>query len=144
MMDYYSDRPGPRLDAAVRTLRADNVVTSEERAMCEDSARPAVLRVDVISTIVDECLTRAVDHVYGGVECPFSLTGWLVFGKLECLAEFRSCLWGRLRAGVRARHMRDQVERMLRARIPQSGDFVNALAEVLCWDHVPHLERQGL
>ena len=88
-MDYYSTFPGPSKEEAIKTV----VIGLENNFYEENMDFINNNKKEDLEKMIFESINESIDILYkDSKECPFSLTGWSVFGIKDCKEKSKKIL----------------------------------------------------
>ena len=89
MMDYYSEFPGPSKDEAKKTItmRSEKTFYQENIDFIHNNKEVALKK------LISESIDESINILYkDSKDCPYSLSGWSVFGVKDCQEKSKKLL----------------------------------------------------
>ena len=89
MMDYYSEFPGPSKDEAKKTI----TMRSEKKFYQENIDFIHNNKQGALKKLISESIDESINILYkDSKDCPYSLSGWSVFGVKDCQEKSKKLL----------------------------------------------------
>ena len=89
MMDYYSEFPGPSKDEAKKTI----TMRSEKKFYQENIDFIHNNKEVALKKLISESIDESINILYkDSKDCPYSLSGWSVFGVKDCQEKSKKLL----------------------------------------------------
>ena len=89
MMDYYSEFPGPSKDEAKKTI----TMRSEKKFYQENIDFIHNNKEGALKKLISESIDETINILYkDSKDCPYSLSGWSVFGVKDCQEKSKKLL----------------------------------------------------
>ena len=89
MMDYYSEFPGPSKDEAKKTI----TMRSEKKFYQENIDFIHNNKEGALKKLISESIDESINILYkDSKDCPYSLSGWSVFGVKDCQEKSKKLL----------------------------------------------------
>jgi len=89
MMDYYSEFPGPSKEEAKKTItmRSEKTFYQENIDFIHNNKEVALKK------LISESIDESINILYkDSKDCPYSLSGWSVFGVKDCQEKSKNLL----------------------------------------------------
>lgn len=128
MMDAYSNYPGPSREEAEKQIisRKGHELFELNKDFIEHGKRSD------IEKIINLSVSEAVEEIYKGKdECPYSFTGWSVFGFNDCFKIVKEKLNEKCKIWKAEYLRKAQIQPVLSQMLSQKGIHVKGIEEII-------------